>query len=173
MRRRAVKLWWISFFPTSLVWLPRAEKIRFQWDDAKWWWRWSTISLCSSTCSTLTREQELDSWRNFNSSEDPTRESFLSETNFLVSKLRRNTSLPCLSYYPNPSVIPSITQLKTWRLEPSRWQVHKCLFQNKATLTYGGREGSLLAASSTIPGRGSTIHVTIAKSLGGSKTKNR
>ena len=109
----------------------------------------------------------------FNSSEDPTRESFLSETNFLVSKLRRNTSLPCLSYYPNPSVIPSITQLKTWRLEPSRWQVHKCLFQNKATLTYGGREGSLLAASSTIPGRGSTIHVTIAKSLGGSKTKNR
>ena len=116
-------------------------------------------------------KQDLASWRNFNSSEDPTRESFLSETNFLVSKLRRNTSLPCLSYYPNPSVIPSITQLKKWRLEPSRWQVHKCLFQNKATLTYGGREGSLLAALSTSPGRGSTIHVTIAKSLGGQRLR--
>ena len=55
---------------------------------------------------------------------------------------------------------------------PLKSQDGKCtsvLFQNKATSTYGccgGREGSSLAAASTSPGRGSTIHVTIAKSLG-------
>ena len=57
---------------------------------------------------------------------------------------------------------------------PLKRQDGKCIFQNKASFTYGcwgGRECCLLAAASSSPGRGSTIHVSIAKSLGGQRLR--
>ena len=67
------------------------------------------------------------------------------------------------------SLYHPVIEMKAVSLKSQDGKCTSVYFKTKLHLHMGavvGREGSLLAAASTSPGRGSTIHVTIAKSLG-------
>ena len=137
-------------------------------------------STVSFACISWPREievvvkQDLASWRNFNSSEVPTREICVVGCELPGLKTREQpfAALPVL--LPQPlchSFEHPVMDMKAGTLKMASAQV-SISEQNYIYIWALKRwEDSLLAAASTSPGRGSTIYVTIAKSLGGQRLR--
>ena len=129
-------------------------------------------STVSFACISWPREievvvkQDLASWRNFNSSEVPTREICVVGCELPGLKTREQpfAALPVL--LPQPlchSFEHPIMDMKAGTLKMASAQVFITEQSYINIWALRSREDSLLAAASTSPGRGSTIYVTIAK----------
>ena len=137
-------------------------------------------STVSFACISWPREievvvkQDLASWRNFNSSEVPTREICVvgCELPGLKTQEQPFAALPVL--LPQPlchSFNHPVKDMKAGTLEMASAQVYISDQSYINIWALRRREDSLLAVASTSPGRGSTIYVTIAKSLGGQRLR--